>query len=232
MSQKGEGKGAEPDSPKEESQSAAFLDGEGDQWYGRNKLALSQAPISHDVEIIKRVLGDYKPSIRKILEVGCGDGSKVLELSSYFQAKGSGVDPSASAVHDGNELDNGLELSVGIASDLPYDSDSFDFVYFGFCLYLIDRSEVFRAVAEADRVLKSGGFIAILDFDPKQRHKRPYHHKPGLFSYKANYADYFTVGGHYCSVAKESFSHSGRSFVQDSDERISITVLYKEEDPY
>lgn len=99
-------------------------------------------------------------------------------------------------------------------------------------MYLVDRSEIFNAVAEADRVLKNGGFLVIFDFDPAQRHKRPYHHKSGLFSYKTSYSDFFINCGHYYLVAKESFSHSDNHFSLNSDERVSICVLYKELDPY
>ena len=101
---------------------------------------------------------------------------------------------------------------------------------FGFCLYLVDRSDVFKVIAEADRVLKSGGFMVIVDFDPKLPQKVPYHHIPGLFTYKTSYSDFFTAGGNYYLVAKESFSHQSDNFAVDSNERISICVLYKELD--
>jgi ubiquinone/menaquinone biosynthesis C-methylase UbiE len=87
-------------------------------------------------------------------------------------------------------------------------------------------------VAEVDRVLKHGGFVAILDFDPMHRHKRPYHHKQGLFSYKTSYADYFTSSGHYYLVGKNSVGQKSSHFQIDSNERISICVLYKEIDAY
>ena len=81
-------------------------------------------------------------------------------------------------------------------------------------------------------MLKTGGFLAILDFDPKQRSKNPYHHKPGMFSYKNSYSDFFTAGGHYYLVAKVSFSHEANHFDINSDERISVCILYKEPETY
>jgi ubiquinone/menaquinone biosynthesis C-methylase UbiE len=140
-------------------------------------------------------------------------------------------------VNSGNERFSkkqkaGLHLHVGTANSLPFDSATFDFVFFGFCLYLVDRNEIFQAVAEADRVLKKGGFLAILDFDPGQQHKRIYRHKEGIYSYKTSHADFFTAGGQYYLVAKESFSHAGTQFTTDPDERLSLSILYKEEDCY
>jgi len=214
-------------------QSTVFLDGEGDSWFERNKSAVDNKTHYYEAEIIKRVLSSYKENINNILEIGCGHGAKLEDICKFFNAVGSGVDPSSTAVKSGNEkFAANLKLEVSTASKLPFNDSSFDLVYFGFCLYLVDRHEIFKAVAEADRVLKNGGFLAILDFDPTQRHKRPYHHKPGLFTYKNSYSDFFTAGGHYYLVCKESFSHMATHFHTDSNERLSVCILYKEPDAY
>jgi len=214
------------------NQSKVFLESEGDDWFERNKTAVNSKSSFYETETIKRVLQHYKENINNVLEIGCGNGAKLFDLCDYFKATGSGIDPSAAAVKNGKELHKDLLLSVSTASKLPYSDDNFDLVYFGFCLYLVDRNDILKAVAEADRVLKNGGFLAILDFDPKQRHKRAYHHKPGLFSFKTSYADFFTSGGHYYLVAKESFSQGASHFTTDSDERVSVSILYKEPEAY
>jgi ubiquinone/menaquinone biosynthesis C-methylase UbiE len=214
------------------SQSNAFLEVEGDRWFERNQTALDSEPSHFGTDTIKRVLQKSNFIINDILEIGCGNGAKLNNLCNYFEGNGSGIDPSAAAIANGNELYKDLNLSVATASDLPYDNDYFDLVYFGFCLYLLDRNDVLKAVAECDRVLKTGGFLAILDFDPKQRSKNPYHHKPGLFTYKNSYSDFFTAGGHYYLVAKESFSHESRHFDLNSNERVSLCILYKEPETY
>lgn len=218
---------------KETSQAKVFLEGEGDGWFERNKATINDKSHNFEsLETIKRVLQSFENNVNNILEIGCGNGAQLNEICDFFSANGAGIDPSSAAVKDGNERHKHLSLSVATASNLPYNSNDFDLVYFGFCLYLVDRPDVFKVVAEADRVLKNGGFLAILDFDPKQRHKRPYHHKPGLFSYKNSYSDFFTAGGHYYLVAKESFSHGASNFATDSDERVSISILYKELEGY
>jgi len=214
------------------SQAQVFLQSEGDEWFKRNKKAVNSKSEYFETETIKRVLNIFKERINNILEIGCGNGAKLNNLCLYFEANGTGIDPSTAAIKDGNIMHKDLQLSVGTASSLLYDKSSFDLVYFGFCLYLIDRNDVMKAAAEADRVLKSGGFLVILDFDPKQRQKRSYHHKPGLFSYKTSYADFFTAGGHYYLVAKDSFSLVTSHFNIESDERVSISILYKELDAY
>lgn len=222
------------DTPTCLNQSKIFLESEGNNWFERNKLTVNSKMSHHGIEIIKRTLAPYKKNINNILEIGCSNGAKLEDLCKFFSATGSGIDPSAAAIKNGNATlaTHNIQLQVSTASNLSYKDSTFDLVYFGFCLYLTDRNELFKAVAEADRVLKNGGFLAMLDFDPAQRHKRAYHHKAGLFSYKTSYADFFMAGGHYYLVAKESFSHSENYFTIDSNERVSMCILYKEPDVY
>jgi ubiquinone/menaquinone biosynthesis C-methylase UbiE len=125
-----------------------------------------------------------------------------------------------------------MNLTVGTASNLPFESAFFDVVFFGFSLYLVDRTKLFQAVSEADRVLKPGGFLVIQDFDPGYRYKRPYTHLDGISSYKNSYVDLFSASGHYFQAEKVSFSHSKNVFDKDPHERISISLLYKELDAY
>ena len=114
----------------------------------------------------------------------------------------------------------------------PLRPNPYDLVYFGFCLYLLDRRDLFSAIAEADRVLKNGGFVAITDFDPISQHKRPYHHKDSVFSFKQDYSKFFTGSGMYFLVSKSSFSHQQPFLDVDGDERLSTTLLFKEMDAY
>lgn len=211
-------------------QSDIFLDSEADGWFERNKTALGIRTFETDT--IKRVLEGFKDSINAICEIGSGNGVKLSDLCDYFEASGSGVEPSPLAVKMGNDAYKNIHLKVSTAANLPFNDSEFDLVYFSFCLYLVDRVEIYKAVAEADRVLKNGGFLAIVDFDPLMRHKKPYHHKSGIFSYKNSYSDFFTSGGHYYLVAKESFSHACTHFSVLSDDRLSISILYKELDAY
>jgi SAM-dependent methyltransferase len=52
-----------------------------------------------------------------------------------------------------------VEARVGKASDLPFDDESFDAVTFGFCVH--HMAEPDRALAEALRVLRPGGRVAL-----------------------------------------------------------------------
>jgi len=173
--------------------------------------------------------------INSVLEIGCSNGVNLERMCDLLQATGRGIDPSDLAVTEGNlKFGSGgrIQIHTGTASSLPFETQSFDLVFFGFCLYLLDRNELFAAIAEADRVLKNGGFLAITDFDPIHRHKRPYVHKGGVFSFKQDYSQLFSASGMYYLVGKISFSHRQQFFDVDGNERVSTTLLFKEIDVY
>jgi ubiquinone/menaquinone biosynthesis C-methylase UbiE len=176
----------------------------------------------------------FKESLNSILEIGCSNGVKLEEICSKLSAKGNGIEPSEQAVADGNRRPKNSDITLvqGTGDRLPFADQSFDLVYFAFCLYLFDRSSLLQSLAEADRVLKPGGFMAITDFDPGSPRKRSYSHFSGLYSYKQDYASFYTQSSLYYLIGKHSFSHRLNFFDKIADERVSTQLLYKEADPF
>ena len=213
-------------------QERIFLESEGDRWFERNREKIVDTTDDFPNETIKRVLSPFNEEIVNILEIGCSNGAKLENLSTFFNATGYGIDPSEKAITIGKKEFPNLKLSVGTAQDIDHRNESFDLVYFGYCLYLLDRNAVLRAVAESDRVLRAGGFLAILDFEPSGRRRNPYHHLQGVTTFKNSHAEFFTAGGHYYLIAKDSLTNETRQFSPDRDERVTINVLYKEIDSY
>jgi len=218
-------------------QGKVFVQEEGDAWFKRNagKLrATGQAMQSEEVQYILKTLAPFASRMKRVLEIGCSNGLKLEALCDQFNAAGVGVDPSSAAVQAGNMREKTAELTlhVGTSDKLLCESRSFDLVHFAFCLYLVDRNALMQSLAEADRVLKPGGFLVITDFDPSVGHKRPYSHYEGLFSYKQDYAAFYTNSALYHLVGKHSYSHNGSSFDESPDERVATSVLYKEAAPY
>ncbi len=203
-------------------QREAFLEGEGDRYFQRNLRSQRGLSAGYDV---------YAKYIRpgaKVLEIGCGNGHNLAHFQLRRRSKGWGVEPSASAVRDGRKKYPFLRLRVGTSDRLLFPAASFDVVIFGFCLYLVDRRLLKRTVREADRVLKKGGFLGITDFDVKKPMSRPYRHRPGVRAYKMQYWKLFEALPAYSLVEKTAFSHSGKDFHPDVQERLSSAVLYKE----
>lgn len=204
-------------------QKDTFLNSEGDSWYTRNhKNELAHSP---DVAVCKRYTKRFNNE-EEVLEIGCSSGEKLNIFKG--ELRGYGLDPSHKAIETGKSKHPDLSLTTGTADDLPYENEKFKLVVFGFCLYLIDRSLIFKVISEADRVLKEKGFIVITDFSPKIPMKNKYLHKEGIYSYKQSYQKLFLAHPAYTLVEQTSFCHNEIFFNEDADERISTIVLYKD----
>lgn len=204
-----------------------FVAEEGNRFFDRNKANLvSSSPIQDLVtERIARHLSPHERA--RVLEVGCSSGGNLAALSSRASVDCFGVDPSGDAVRTGKQTYSSFDLQVGTADRLPFGDGSMDVVWFGFCLYLVDRALLHRVVSEADRVVKDGGFIAIHDFDPSVACMRPYKHYQGLNSYKMNYSGLFLSDPAYSLVEKVAFTHDDVKWTSDAQERLALWICRK-----
>ncbi len=200
-------------------QKGLFLAGEGDAWYERNRAAAKE----EEIALFARVLKDGQ----KVLEIGCSDGKNLSFLCSRVAVACAGIDPSEKAIAEGKKRHPDFDLRVGTAESLPFEKGSFDMVVFGFCLYLADREDLAKIVYEADRVLRNGGMLGVLDFDTPYPIKKSYSHLEGVDTYKLDYSRLFLAFPHYSLAEKVSLSHDGMGFHPDPDERVSSVLLYK-----
>ena len=89
---------------------------EGDAWFERNDYEPTQ-----DYEVLEyfKTRPDYKP--KKVLDIGCSDGSKLNKLNNFFNNTNIdfyGIEPSQLAVNKGKERFPGLNLAQGYSHDL------------------------------------------------------------------------------------------------------------------
>jgi ubiquinone/menaquinone biosynthesis C-methylase UbiE len=216
------------------SQKAEFLSGEGDKWFNRNKETLKSSKFK-DVVFLERYLKNQ--SIRNFLEIGCSNGYKTIQLAKILKSSAYGIDPSEVAISEAksssgqifksNQVSQAINFEVGTADELSFTDSKFDFIFFGFCLYLCDREDLFRIASEADRVLRSPGWLAILDFFSPTPRANEYHHLPGIKSYKMNYRTLFDWHPSY-----EVYTHKLRGdgevgYTDNKDEWLSISILRK-----
>lgn len=204
-----------------------FLGGEGDAYFRRN-AAVYDAGSADRLSFALDVLQHHVTPGARVLEIGCANGLNLERLRRACGTQGSGIDPAGAAIEAGRQAFPTLDLQIGTAETLPFPDASFDLVWFGFCLYVMDRALLPRAVAEADRVLKDGGVLAIVDFDPGVPVRRRYAPAEGLASYKMDYARMFLGFPQYTLAEKRPFSHSGERFHADPGERLAVQVLYKD----
>jgi SAM-dependent methyltransferase len=207
-----------------------FVRSEGDAWFERNRSAI-QGPNDLREHVIG-VISGHLPTARTtdVLEIGCASGANLLALGERRSIVGHGVDPSGAAVAHALEMQPGLDIRTGTTDALPFTDASMDVVWFGFCLYLVDRTLLHRSVAEADRVLRNGGLLVILDFDAPHPVAREYHHVPGVTSYKLNTSALFLADPAYVLAEKSSFSATGVDWEADPGERIGLWICRKDTD--
>lgn len=208
-------------------QKLEFLAGEGDQWFLRNRAALASPSAIRDITVSRIAAQLPADTSSRVLEIGCGQGDNLDALARLARIDAHGVEPSKAAVQAGQLTYPALALRNSTADALPHDDASMDVVWFGFCMYLIDRPLLMRSVAEADRVLRDGGLLVIVDFDPDIPCVRPYHHCPGLHSYKMDHARLFLANPAYALVEKISTSHATGRWHPDPQERVAITLCRK-----
>jgi ubiquinone/menaquinone biosynthesis C-methylase UbiE len=94
------------------------------------------------------------------VEIGIGSGIFAEQLGIRF-----GIDPSEKMLEYARQRD--LEVQSGVAENLPYENDSFDFAVFITSMCFIDNPEL--AVKEAYRILKNRGEIIIAILDKETR---------------------------------------------------------------
>lgn len=188
-------------------QSAAFSAGEGDQWFERNL----DAPMNGDVI---RVLTTLECRPKTIVEIGCGTGRYLNAMWREYGGHCIGFDPSQQAIDYGRKKHLRLDLRVGTAGS--FYGIHMDVLVFGFCLYLVDRHDLFRVVDDADWCVKDNGYIIIHDFDQATPKKVPYKHKDGLYSYKMDYSKLWLANPAYKLISKTP-----------TEEGESVTIIQK-----
>ena len=116
---------------------------------------------------IAKYFEQHLQGARTILSVGCGPGVFLREMAAaHPKAEFVGVDLSSERIHDAELRLSGIpnaRVQMGDAQALPFESDSFDFI---FCRFLMEYlPEKLQALKEMVRICRGGGKILLQDLD-------------------------------------------------------------------
>lgn len=103
------------------------------------------------LEFVQRVGIEEK----NILDLGCGDGRYAEKFLEMGARSARGIDISPAMIELAKSRSTSADFVVGDCRELPYDNESFDFIFSNFVLqHCQDLTAVF---AEISRTLKQGG---------------------------------------------------------------------------
>ena len=97
----------------------------------------------------------------QLLDVGCGAGATVEHLISRYGFDARGVDSSPTLITEGLSRNPALPLTQSTAQALPFAGGTQDGVFCECVLSLLDQPLL--ALAEFQRVLRSGGYLILSD---------------------------------------------------------------------
>jgi ubiquinone/menaquinone biosynthesis C-methylase UbiE len=119
----------------------------------------------NEIEILFNYLKQNNISVAdydKALDFGCGVGRLARALSSKFKQV-TGVDVSTTMINKAKELNNDrsnqLDFVVNASAVLPFDNNSFSFIYSTIVLQHIPYPQQVGYIVEFCRVLKPGGLL-------------------------------------------------------------------------
>jgi ubiquinone/menaquinone biosynthesis C-methylase UbiE len=134
------------------------------RWYLRRRRPIE----------VPAVLASLGPGpCARVLDAGCGTGLWLADLYArgYGHTKLAGVDVSALMIEDAGQRlarlvvpGTVVDLRVCSATELPFPDASFDLAMANAMVKHLDDESFVRFLAEARRVLASGGRISIWDF--------------------------------------------------------------------
>ncbi len=166
-----------------------------DDWFEKNQLAYEA-----ELKAIRQLLPEGH---LHGMEIGVGSGKFALPLGIKI-----GVEPSQQMAEKAKKL--GINVSSGVAEELPYRTDQFDFVLMVTTICFVDDVE--QSFREALRVLKPGGFILVAYVDKASqlgqqylvnRHKSKFYQQATFFS-TPEVLDHLKVAGFHSPEVKQT----------------------------
>lgn len=100
------------------------------------------------------------PKGAKVLDVGCGTGEH-LHRAQEAGLRTHGLEPAPAMLAIARQKVPAADIREGAATELPYGDAEFDLVIMVEVLRYLDRPDIEKALAEARRVLRPGGWLLV-----------------------------------------------------------------------
>ena len=214
-------------------QKQIFKKDEGDAFFERTDHIQNErfSNLKNESDVFSTFINDlsmiYKGDKINVLEIGCGNGSRLAAIKRVLNCNVFGIDPSIRSVE--SALKKGVFGQVGTADELPFENNKFDVLIFGFCLYLCDRNDLFKIAYEADRVLKPSSWLVIIDFWSNFEKKLPYKHNKDIYTYKFDYPSIFTWNPSYNIFNHNIRADGKKEYTDNQSEWVATTILRRKE---
>ncbi len=187
-----------------------------DDWFIKNKNIYEL-----EIEAVKQLM----PTDAYGLEVGIGSGKFAVPLGIK-----TGVEPSKAMAKKASEL--GIKVHNGVAEDLPFEDNIFDFVLFVTTICFVDDIE--KSFLEAYRVLKNGGSIIVGFVDKESEMGKKYLAKKNIskfyniatFYSTEEVLDYFgNTGFKDFKIKQTVFQNQEKQIIEDGFGKGSFVVI-------
>jgi SAM-dependent methyltransferase len=213
-------------------QDQVFLHSESDRYFRRNAEALAADEMVAGDPILK-ILADAGVRPTCALEVGAANGYRLGALQRLTGCRAVAVEPSSAAIADGRQHFPQVQFVQALAHELGgFAAGEFDLVIASFVLHWVDRIRLFETAAALDRVLADGGHFILSDFLPERPQRVHYHHRPDadIWTYKQDYASFWTASALYQSRGRWLFDHHTRKLSETvpPEDRCAVTLFRKE----
>lgn len=177
---------------------------------------------SHSKALCEHFFNNGLLHSKKLLDVGCGTGAMLDMFASLLPDKEFvGIDSSQEILTHAKEIENpNIQLIRGEASSLPFEDNSFDFVYTR--LVLMHNPNPSKIIQEMIRVCKPNGIIMSVEIDDETMIFYPYaqefsHLIRANIEYSLNKGMDRTMGRKLYSIYKSVGIENVKVIVQTSD---------------
>lgn len=107
-----------------------------------------------------KILRNYAKQAKKLVDLGCGEGTRVYEITKGVNVKAYGIDQSATAIKDAKKNYPNIKFLKGNLKNIPFEEEKFDLVFSAYVFEHLEDPE--KVLMEAKRILKKSGKIVLI----------------------------------------------------------------------